>query len=31
MEKFIIENFTTLIFIFAAFWVGLVAYGLIMS
>ncbi len=31
MEKFIIENFTFIIFAFAAFWVALVAYGLIMS
>ncbi len=31
MEKFIIENFTAIIFVFAMSWIVLVAYGLIMS
>lgn len=30
-EKFIIEHFTAIIFIFAAMWIVLVAYGLIAS
>lgn len=31
LEKLIIENFTGIIFSFAAFWFALIAYGLINS
>jgi len=31
LEKWIIENFSTIIFSFCAFWIGLIAYGLINS
>jgi len=31
LEAFVIENFTAIIFTFAASWLVLVAYGLIMS
>lgn len=31
LEKFVINRFTEIIFTFALMWLGLVAYGLIMS
>lgn len=31
LEQIVIENFTLIIFLFALTWIGLVAYGLIMS
>jgi len=31
LEEIIIENFTAIIFTFAVSWIGLVAFGLIMS
>ncbi len=31
LEKFIVNHFTEIIIIFAIMWIGLVAYGLILS
>jgi len=31
LEQMVIQNFTLIIFLFALSWIGLVAYGLIMS
>jgi hypothetical protein len=31
LDQMVIQNFTLIIFLFALSWIGLVAYGLIMS